>query len=99
MAFMGQRLIEFGKQGVLVAAAEIFDGFEYFGFYQRNAYLQRSPYSTSLALGKDSLANVSFFKTINYYLFIPSAAREIEYNEPKFRQYTRIEILSSSVLT
>ena len=69
MAFMGQRLIEFGKQGVLVAAAEIFDGFEYFGFYQRNAYLQRSPYSTSLALGKDSLANVSFFKTLNYYLF------------------------------
>ena len=66
MAFMGQRLIEFGKQGVLVAAAEIFDGFEYFGFYQRNAYLQRSPYSTSLALGKDSLANVSFFKTLNY---------------------------------
>ena len=68
MAFMGQRLIEFGKQGVLVAAVEIFDGFEYFGFYQRNAYLQRSPYSTSLALGKDSLAIVSFFKTLNYYL-------------------------------
>ena len=61
MAFMGQRLIEFGKQGVLVAAAEIFNGFEYFGFYQRNAYLQRSPYSTSLALGKDNLVNVSFF--------------------------------------
>ena len=69
MAFMGQRLIEFGKQGVLVAAVEIFDGFEYFGFYQRNAYLQRSPYSTSLALGKDSLAIVSFFKTLNYYLY------------------------------
>ena len=72
MAFMGQRLIEFGKQGVLVAAAEIFDGFEYFGFYQRNAYLQRSPYSTSLALGKDSLANVSFLK---HSITIPSNSK------------------------
>ena len=72
MAFMGQRLIEFGKQGVLVAAAEIFYGFEYFGFYQRNAYLQRSPYSTSLALGKDSLANVSFLK---HSITIPSNSK------------------------
>ena len=40
-----------------------------------------------------------FLNTQLLFQVIPSAAREIECDEPKFRQYTRIEILSSSVLT